>query len=122
MFAKGRGQWNNGSQLAISDDFFFNMCPLLYHPFLLISLRLVSPPLCLFIYLLFLRLNLGHMEVPSLEVKLELQLSAYTTATATLCLSHNCSLRCNLQQYQILNLLSEARDRTHILVDTMLGS
>ena len=29
---------------------------------------------------------------------------------------------CNLWQYQILNPLIEARDGTHILMDTMLGS
>ena len=32
----------------------------------------------------FLGLNLWHMEVPRLGVKSELQLLAYTTATATL--------------------------------------
>ena len=37
-------------------------------------------------------------------------------------LSHICNLHCNLWQYQILNPLIEARDGTHILMDTMLGS
>ena len=36
----------------------------------------------------FLGLYLWHMEVPRLEVELELQLLAYTTATATEYLSH----------------------------------
>ena len=58
------------------------------------------------------------MEVPILGVKLELQLLAYPTATAT----QNPSLICNLyhssQQHWILNSLSEARDQTHILMDT----
>ena len=46
----------------------------------------------------------------------------YGTATATPDLSHICSLHGSLQQYWILNLLSEARDQTRILTDTMLGS
>ena len=49
------------------------------------------------------------MEVPSLGVKLELQLPAYTTATATLDLSRIFNLHSS-QQYWILNLLSRARD------------
>ena len=44
------------------------------------------------------------MEVPRLGVKLELELLAYTTATATPDLSH-------------FNPLSEARDRACILMD-----
>ena len=47
---------------------------------------------------------------------------ACATATATLDLSHICDLHCNLQQRQILNPLSEARDRTHILTETVPGS
>ena len=35
-------------------------------------------------FFVFLRLHLWHMEVPSLEVESELQLLAYTTATAML--------------------------------------
>ena len=56
------------------------------------------------------------MEVPSLGVGSELQLPAYTTATATPDLSHICDLCCSLRT--ILNPLSEARDGTHILMDT----
>ena len=52
------------------------------------------------------------MEVLRLEIKSELQLPAYVTATATLDSSHS------LWQRQILNPLSEARDRTCILMDT----
>ena len=48
------------------------------------------------------------MEVPRLRVELELQMTAYTTATATP----------DLNQSQIINPLSEARDRTHVLMDT----
>ena len=45
-------------------------------------------PLARHFFFVFLRLHLQHMEVPRLGVKLELQLLAYTTATATLGLSH----------------------------------
>ena len=53
------------------------------------------------------------MEVPRLGAESELQLPAYTTATATLDLSLICNLQC-----RILNPLSEARDRTRVLMDT----
>ena len=56
------------------------------------------------------------MEVPRLGVDAELQLLAYTTATATWDLSHICSLHHSAQQCQILKLLSEARDPTRILI------
>ena len=62
------------------------------------------------------------MEVPRLGVKLELQLLAYTTATAMPDLSLTCDLHCSLQQHRILNPLNEARDQTSILTDTMLCS
>ena len=58
------------------------------------------------------------MEVPRLVVKLELQLQAYTTATAMPGPSHIFDLCPSLQQHWIFNPLSEARDWTHILVDT----
>ena len=54
------------------------------------------------------------MEVPGLGAELELQLLAYTTAMATpdsTCISH---LYHSLWQHQILKLLSEAKDQTHI--------
>ena len=52
------------------------------------------------------------MEVPRLRVELELQLPAYTTATATPDPSRVCELHHSSQQRQILNPLSEARDGT----------
>jgi len=52
------------------------------------------------------------MEVPRLGVESELQLPAYTTATAMLNLSHVCDLHHSLQLCQILNPLSKARDQT----------
>ena len=50
------------------------------------------------------------MEVPRLGVESELQLPAYTTATATPDVSSVCKLHRNLWQHQILNPLIEARD------------
>ena len=58
------------------------------------------------------------MEVPRLGVKSELELPAYTTATATWDLSQVCHLHHSSQQCQILNPLTEAKGRTHILMDT----
>ena len=67
---------------------------------------------------LFLGLHLWHMVVPWLEVKSELQLLAYTTATATQDPNHVCNLYHSSRQRQILNPLSEARDQTGIFMDT----
>ena len=58
------------------------------------------------------------MDVPKLEVKLELQLPAYTTATATQDPSPICDLHHSSRQHQILNPLSKAKDRSRILADT----
>ena len=58
------------------------------------------------------------MEVPRLRVQSEQQLPAYATATARQELSRICDLHCSSQQCRILNPLSEARDQTHILMDT----
>ena len=56
---------------------------------------------CLFVYLftVFLGPHPQHMEVPRLGVELELQLPAYTTATATRDLSHVCELHHSSQQH-----------------------
>ena len=64
----------------------------------------------------FLGLHPQHMEVPGLGVQLELQLLPYTTATAMLDPSRVCDLHYSSWQRQILNPLSEARDRTHNLI------
>ena len=66
----------------------------------------------------FLGLHLGHMEVPRLGVKSELQLPAYTTATTMPDLSCICELHHSSRQRWILNPLFEARDGTHVLTDT----
>ena len=84
---------------------------------------LVSPDLILsFFFFFFLRSHLQHMEVPRLEGKSELQLLAYTTATATRDPSRICNLQHSSRQHQMLNPLSKARDPTCILTDTMSGS
>ena len=57
-------------------------------------------------------------EVPSLEVKWELKLPAYTTATAMPDPSHICDLHWSSQQCWILNPLSRARNCTCVLMDT----
>ena len=51
---------------------------------------------------IFLGLCLQHMEVTRLGVEFELQLPAYTTATATPDLSQVCDLHCSSWQRQIL--------------------
>ena len=70
-----------------------------------------------FFFLLF-RTTLVAYEVPRLRVKSELQLLAYTIATATWNLSRLCYLHHSSQQRWIPNTLSEARDQTHIPMDT----
>ena len=62
--------------------------------------------------------QLQHMEVPRLEVQSELQLLAYAIAMATPYPSHIHDLCHSFQQLWILNPLSEAGDRTQILMDT----
>ena len=56
------------------------------------------------------------MEVPRLEVELELQLLAYAIATATRRLSGIYDLHHSSEQCQILNPLSEFRDQTWVLM------
>ena len=68
--------------------------------------------------LCFLGPHLWHMEVPRLGIESELQLPAHTMATAMWDPSHICTLHHSSQKCQILNPLSGARDRTHILMDT----
>ena len=69
-----------------------------------------------FLALVFIGPHPWHMEVLRLGVKLELQLLAYTTATATPDLSRVCDLHHSSWQHQILNPLSKARDRTCVLM------
>ena len=51
------------------------------------------------------------------RVESELQLLAYSTATATSNPSRICDLHHSSQQHQVCNPLSKARDWTHILID-----
>ena len=64
-----------------------------------------------------LGLHPRHMEVPRLGVELELQLPASTTAMTMQDQSQVCDLHHSSRQSWILNPLSEARDRTHDLMD-----
>ena len=57
-------------------------------------------------------------KVPRLGAKSELQLPGFATATAKPDLSFICNLHHSTWQCQILNTLSEAKDRTPILMDT----
>ena len=66
----------------------------------------------------FLGPHLQHVEFPRLGIESELQGPAYTTATAMPDLSHICDLHYSSWQCWILNSLKEARDRTHVLMDT----
>ena len=56
------------------------------------------------------------MEVPRLGVESELQLPAYTTATARSDPSHVCNLHDSSWQCWILNPLSKARNQIHNLM------
>ena len=58
------------------------------------------------------------MEIPRLGVESEIQLLAYTTATATGNLSRIYDLYHSSQQHQKADLMIEAWDRTYILMDT----
>ena len=60
----------------------------------------------------------GRWKFPGQGVQSELQPLAYTIATATQHLSHVCIPYHSSRQHQILNPLSEAKGRTHILMDT----
>ena len=53
-----------------------------------------------------------------LGFELKLQLPGCATTTAMCDPSHICNLNYSSQQHQILNLLSEAKDQTHIFMDT----
>ena len=73
-------------------------------------------------FFFFLCSYLWYMEVPRLRVKSELQLQAHTTATAVLDPRCICNLSCSLQPCRIFNPLIQARNWTHILMDTTSSS
>ena len=97
--------------------------PIFYNPTNILRIP-VSLHLCLhllvsdFFFFFFLGAKPQHMKVPRLGVELELQEPAYVTATAMPDLSYICDLHHSSRQCWILNPLSEARDRSHILMDT----
>ena len=70
-----------------------------------------------FFFFVFLGLHpMEHTKLPRLGVESELQLPAYTTATATQDLSHIYNLHHSSWQCRIFNPPSEARDQTCNLV------
>ena len=95
------------------------------HPYVFfgeISTWLLMIVIHLFFLNFFFRAHLCHMEVPKLDFELELQLLAYTKITATWDLTCLCDICCSLRQCWKLNLLIEARDLIHIIMDDMLGA
>ena len=74
--------------------------------------------LCTFFFFWFFRATPMACGSSRLEIKWELQIPAYTTATATWDLSCVCDLRHSSLQCQIPNPLSEARDQACTLMDT----
>ena len=72
-----------------------------------------------FFFFCFLGPHLLQMEAPRLRVQSELQLPAYTTITATQDPRHTCNPHRSSWQRWILNPLSDAREWTHILMDTI---
>ena len=77
-----------------------------------------SPCVLSYFTLVFLGLHPQHKEFPRLGVKSELQLLAYTTVTAMQDPGYICNLHHSSWQHWIPDPLGEARDWTHILVDT----
>ena len=59
------------------------------------------------------------MEVPRARGRTGTAAEAYATGTTMLDPSLMCDLCHSLQQYRVLVHLSEARDGTHVLMDTM---
>ena len=82
--------------------------------FHLIKIVIEFPPDRL--YFVFLGPYPQHREVLRLRVESDLQLLAYTTATATLDPSCVCDLHHRSRQHQIFNPLSKARDQTRNLM------
>ena len=112
------------SVVTILRGFFFSSFPSLFQLSDGKGLRIQQFFLFFFFFCLFwgLVLHPWHMEVSRLGVKLELQLLAYATSMATPDWSCICELHGSFQHCRILNPLSEASDRAHILMYTMLGS
>ena len=73
---------------------------------------------CLFVCFCILGPHLWHMEIPRLRVISQLQLPAYTTATAMQDPSLICDEHHSSQQRRILNPMNKAREQTCNLVVT----
>ena len=78
-----------------------------------------SPAIPFFFFFFFSGPHLRRVEVPRLGVESELQPPASATATTTWDPSCIWNLHHSSWQRQITNPLSEARDQTHILMDTV---
>ena len=72
----------------------------------------------LFIFF-FLGPHLWHMGGSQARGQTGAAAEAHTTATAVQDVSRICTLHHSLQQCQLLNPLSEARDQTHNLLEAM---
>ena len=85
-----------------------------------VKFSIIQGGFCCFVLFVFLGPLLWHMGVLKLGVESELQLPACTTATATAAQdpSRVCGPHHSSQPRRILNPLSEARDRSYILVHT----
>ena len=83
--------------------------------------NVTTPYLCGFV-VFFLGPPLVHMEISRLGAEWGLHLPAYPTDPARPDPSQTCDLSCRFWQCWILNPLSEARDGTRLLMDTMSGS
>ena len=73
-------------------------------------------------FFFFLWPHQWHKEVPRLEVKIRAAAASLHHSYSHTDPSHVCDLHHSSQQHWVFNPLSEARDRTHILVDTISGS
>ena len=90
----------------------------LSHSFYLVAHTILQGICFVFFFFAFLGPYPQHMEVPSLGAESELQLLAYTIATAMPYLSHVCELHHSSWQCLILNPLSESWDRSCVPKDT----
>ena len=88
------------------------------HLCLTLSSTSPSEHLILFIYFYCYGCSCGIWKFVGPEAAAETQATAIATPDPSLI----CNQATALQQYQILNPLSQVRDRTHILTVTMSGS
>ena len=106
--------WKRPKSLII----FQNVYPVRQSQYPLLFVSILYSFFFFFFFLVLLGPNLWHLEVPRLGTDSELQLPAYTTATATWDLSQVCNLHHNSLPCQIFDPLSKARVRTCVLIDT----